>query len=259
MDPVVSRSTSGRGYPRPVTRPQPVRLDRGLSRLNTAVYDQLKERLLDGVYSAGEQLSTERLRLEFEVSKQPVMEALRRLSGDGLIDIYPQVGSRVAIYPPHEVEDFFVMFGGFEGTIAGIAAERRTDEQLADIDAISRQIDQLRSDDDPAARARGYRLWNRRFHEAIHVMAHSRVMAQTSSRMWDLSDFLINTTGSPNPLSSALDERHDDHERIRAALHAGDREAARQEMEHHIVGTIDVIHEPAGIAGDERPQTDAAS
>ena len=77
------------------------------------------------------------------------------------------------------------MFGGFEGTIAGIAAERRTVEQLVEIDSISRQIDQLRSDDDPAARARGYRLWNRRFHEAVHLMAHCRVMAQTSSRMWE--------------------------------------------------------------------------
>lgn len=243
MAPVASDAVTGRGYPQLVTRPQPVRLDRATSRLNHAVYDQLKERLLDGVYSAGEQLSTERLRLEFGVSKQPVMEAMRRLSGDGLIDIYPQVGSRVAIYPPQEVGDFFVMFGGFEGTIAGIAATRRTPEQLADMDAISRQIDQLRSEDDPAIRARGYRLLNRRFHEAIHLMAHSRVMAQTSSRMWDLSDFLINTTGTPNPLSAALDARHDDHERIRAALHDGNQAAARKEMEHHIVCTVDVIRE----------------
>lgn len=243
MDPVATDLAVDRGYPPTVTRPHPVRLDRATSRLNHAVYDQLKERLLDGVYTAGEQLSTEQLRLEFGVSKQPVMEAMRRLSGDGLIDIYPQVGSRVAIYPPQEVGDFFVMFGGFEGTIAGIAATRRTPEQLADMDAISRQIDQLRSEVDPAVRARGYRLLNRRFHKAIHLMAHSRVMAQTSSRMWDLSDFLINTTGSPNPLSSALDERHNDHERIRAALHDGDQAAARKEMEHHIVGTVDVIHD----------------
>ncbi|QJY47454.1 GntR family transcriptional regulator [Pseudonocardia broussonetiae] len=227
-----------------MTSPRPVRLDRATSRLNHAVYDQLKERLLDGVHAAGEQLSTERLRLEFGVSKQPVMEALRRLSGDGLIDIYPQVGSRVAIYPPQEVDDFFVMFGGFEGTIAGIAATRRTPEQLAEMDAVSRQIDALRSEVDPAARARGYRLLNRRFHEVVHLMAHSRVMAQTSSRMWDLSDFLINTTGSAHPLSDALDQRHDDHERIRAALHDGDRAAARAEMERHIVGTVDVIAEP---------------
>lgn len=217
-------------------------LNRGTSRLNHAVYDQLKERLLEGRHTAGERLSTEELRIEFGVSKQPVMEALRRLSGDGLIDILPQVGSRVATYGLQEVEDFFLMFGGFEGTIAGIAAVRRTDDQLADIDMISHRVGLLRAEKDAETRSRGYRVWNRRFHEAIHLMAHSRVMADTSRKMWDLSDFLINTTGVPQPLSSALDQRHDDHERIREALYAADQGLARAEMESHIVGTVAVIH-----------------
>ena len=72
-------------------------------------------------------------------------------------------------------------------------------------------------------------------------MAHSRIMADTSRRMWDLSDFLINTSDVPQPFSAALDDRHADHERILAALHAGDQETARAEMEKHIVGTVDVI------------------
>jgi DNA-binding FadR family transcriptional regulator len=76
-------------------------------------------------------------------------------------------------------------------------------------------------------------------------MAHSRIMAETSRRMWDLSDFLINTTGVSQPLSSALDDRHADHESIRAALHAGDQTTARAEMERHIVGTVAVIHAEA--------------
>ena len=101
-------------------------LHRGGSRLNDAVYEQLKERLMEGRYTAGERVSAETLRLEFGVSKQPVMEALRRLSSDGLMEIVPQVGSRVSRYDLREVEDFYVMFGGFEGTIAGIAALRRT-------------------------------------------------------------------------------------------------------------------------------------
>ncbi|WP_214369692.1 GntR family transcriptional regulator [Pseudonocardia sp. H11422] len=225
-----------------MTDPQPAALHRGPSRLNHAVYDQLKERLLEGRHSAGERLSTEELRIEFGVSKQPVMEALRRLSGDGLVEVLPQVGSRVATYSLREVEDFYLMFGGFEGSIAGVAAIRRTAEQLADLDTISQRIGTLRAEKDSEVRARGYRIWNRRFHEAIHLMAHSRVMADTSRKMWDLSDFLINTTGVPQPLSSALDERHDDHERIRDALHAGDQALARAEMERHIVGTVAVIH-----------------
>jgi DNA-binding GntR family transcriptional regulator len=106
------------------------------------------------------------------VSKQPVMEALRRLSADGMVEIVPQVGSLVAVHEPRETDDFYLMFSGFEGAIAGIAA---------------------------------------------------------------------NTSGVPQPLSSALDDRHDDHERIRAALHAGDQNTARAEMEQHIVGTSSVM------------------
>jgi DNA-binding GntR family transcriptional regulator len=49
---------------------------------------------------------------------------------------------------------------------------------------------------------------------------------------------------------SALDERHDDHEEIRAALHAGDQATARAAMERHIVGTVAVIH--AESAATER-------
>ena len=112
------------------------------------MYDQLKERLLEGRYEAGERVSAEVLRLEFGVSKQPVMEALRRLSGDGLMEIVPQVGSRVARYDLREVEDFYVVFGGFEGTIAGIAALRRTDEQLDILDEVSQRIDALRRSTD---------------------------------------------------------------------------------------------------------------
>ena len=217
------------------------RLRRGGGMLNHAVYGELRERLLSGRYPAGARLSTEELRTEFGVSKQPVMEALRRLSADGMVEIVPQVGSLVAVHDPHETDDFYLMFSGFEGAIAGIAALRRTDIQLAELDLISLRIDALRSERDATVRSRGYRVLNRRFHHAIHDMAHSRIMADTSRRMWDLSDFLINTCGVPQPLSSALDDRHDDHERIRAALHASDQNTARAEMERHIVGTSAVI------------------
>src|SRR4051794_29422671 len=169
------------------------------------------------------------------------MEALRRLAGDGLIEIVPQVGSRVATYSPREVSDFFVMFGGFEGTIAGIAALRRTTRQLAELEDISSRIGALRTSPGTGDRAHGYRVLNRRFHHVIHDMAHSRIMAETSRRMWDLSDFLINTSDVPQPFSAALDDRHADHERIRDALQAGDQETARAEMENHIVGTVEVI------------------
>jgi DNA-binding GntR family transcriptional regulator len=232
--------------PEAVTQMRPLRRTGGP--LNHAVYEVLKERLLDGRYAAGTRLPTDDLRVELGVSKQPVMEALRRLSADGMIDIVPQVGCIVTGYDSHEIEDFYLGFGGFEGSIAGIAALRRTDQQLGELDVISSRIDGLRAESDLTVRSHGYRIWNRRFHHAVGAMAQSRVMTETSRRMWDLSDFLINTTGVPQPLSSALDDRHADHERIRAALHAGDDALARTEMERHIVTTAAVIQAEADSA-----------
>ena len=73
-------------------------------------------------------------------------------------------------------------------------------------------------------------------------MAHSDVIADISQRMWDLSDLLINTSGVPRPLATVTGERHDDHDRIIDALRAGDPDAARIEMEEHIISTVEIIH-----------------
>ena len=82
------------GYPSAMTTPgrrsgsgrtrvgaRPVAAASG-KRLAPVVYEMLKERLLEGTYQAGERLSVETLKTEFEVSKQPVMEALHRLAAD---------------------------------------------------------------------------------------------------------------------------------------------------------------------------------
>src|SRR3954453_5226153 len=95
----------------------------------------------NGRYPAGA-----RLRTEFAVRKQPVMEALRRLSADGLVEIVLQIGSLVAVHESRETTDFPPVFSGFEGAIAGIVAGRRTDSPLAELDLISLLIDALRHD-----------------------------------------------------------------------------------------------------------------
>ena len=80
-------------------------------RLGPVAYQQIKEQLLEGRWAAGERLSLETFKSELGVSKQPVMEALRRLDADGLVEIIPQVGCRVVSYKPQEVSDFFPLRG----------------------------------------------------------------------------------------------------------------------------------------------------
>jgi DNA-binding GntR family transcriptional regulator len=209
-------------------------------RLAPVVYDLLKERLLDGEFRAGQRLSVESLRAEYGVSKQPVMDALRRLSTDGLVEIIPQVGCQVPTYSDADIADFFAIFAGTEAAVAAVAAARRTDDQVIDLVAVNDEIGRIAPDADPGARARRYRALNRRFHRIIHDMAHSPVVTDLSRRMWDLSDLLINTSDRKPAVASAVTARHADHDAIIAALRQRDPAAARTAMEQHILGIIGI-------------------
>jgi DNA-binding GntR family transcriptional regulator len=212
------------------------------TRLGSFVYEQIKQRLLEGDFRAGEKLQVPALCKEYQVSKQPVMEALRRLSADGLVHVIPQVGCQVRGYARRDVHDFFQLFAAVEGNVAALAAQRGDAAQLERLREANARIDRLRGNADPAERSHLYRVLNREFHDVIHDMADSEITCAAGRQMADLSDFLINTTGVPKPLSDALDDRYDDHERLIEALATGDQEYARREMARHISSTFDLIH-----------------
>jgi DNA-binding transcriptional MocR family regulator len=147
---MTSAAWNDRGDSSPGVRPVAVSSGR---RLAPVVYDLLKDRLLEGEYQSGERLSVESLKAEFGVSKQPVMEALRRLSSEGLVEIIPQVGCRVPVYDGADVTDFFAIFGGMEGAVAGVAAQRCTDAQVDQLADVNEEIRRLIDEPDPAARS----------------------------------------------------------------------------------------------------------
>jgi DNA-binding GntR family transcriptional regulator len=156
-------------------------------RLSAAVYDAVKPRILAGAYKPGERLSVDDLCREFQVSRQPVMEALRRLSGEWLVEIIPQVGCRVTSYEPQAFRDFIATFGEMEGQIGALAAERHTPEQLALLEDLLKQLTYCADDQE------AYRTVNRQFHSLILQMANSEIIARLCEQMWDFGDFVYTT------------------------------------------------------------------
>lgn len=132
-----------------------------------------------------------------------------------------------------------------EEAAAGVAAQRRTAAQAGELAAVNEEARQLTGEPDPAARSHDCLVLNRRFHGIIQAMAHSAVVAEISRRMRDMSDLLINTTGVPRPLASAVPARHDDHELIIRALRDRDQAAAPRAIEDHIIGTVTIINTEA--------------
>lgn len=211
------------------------------ARAGERAYAVLKDRLLEGTYGTGQRLGPDDLAAELGISRQPVFDALKRLSAEGFIDITPQVGSRVVSYDAGEVRDFFELFAAVEGAATAMAALRRSDDDLGSLRRISAEIGALVRLRSASDRAHGYRVLNRDFHSTIHRCCRTPIVDAICSGMYDRADFFINGTAAVSPLADSVAERHADHQRILAALADGDPDAARAAAADHILGTIPLI------------------
>ena len=64
--------------------------------LSHAVVDELRAAIIGGDYAQGERLVEEEIAARFDVSRNPIREALRTLSTEGFVVIEPRRGARVA-------------------------------------------------------------------------------------------------------------------------------------------------------------------
>jgi DNA-binding GntR family transcriptional regulator len=110
-----------------------------LSRTEHA-YRYLSDEILRGRWHAGEVLSTYGLSEELGLSRTPVMGALKRLEADGLVEIIPQVGSRIAVPDSASVEDLFGVLESLVGSAAAAASRRITKQQLAELHLILQDL-----------------------------------------------------------------------------------------------------------------------
>ena len=209
-------------------------------RTGERVYDALKQRLLDGSYQRGARLHADQLTAELGVSRQPVFDAFKRLSTEGLVTVRPHVGCSVATFEMSEVRDWFKLFAAVEGAATALAAERRAPGDLRALRLLHAQIGGLSTLDDNE-QAYAYRTLNRQFHSSIHAMCVTPVVERFGSAMYDQADFFINGSASLSPFAGTVESRHQEHGRILEALEAGDAEAARSAASDHIAGTVALI------------------
>ena len=67
------------------------------SEVKHSVYDTLRHSITNLLYKPGQELDINALAEQLGVSRSPVRDALLKLSGDKLVDIFPQKGTRVSL------------------------------------------------------------------------------------------------------------------------------------------------------------------
>ncbi len=206
------------------------------ARLGPRAYQYIKDSLLNGAYPCGSRINVEAVASELKVSKQPVMEAIRRLETEGFLEVRPQIGCRVIDPGRSDVLDFLRLVAATEGTFAELAALRGTDQEIATLKAIHRANGLERNGRMSKEQiGHAYRTHNRDFHQQIHDMARAPMIHAFGISLWDKSDLLINSFVGIKPFAVRALDAVNEHGRLCEAIAARDVVRARREMEHHIL------------------------
>jgi DNA-binding GntR family transcriptional regulator len=205
---------------------QPVsRSTQQLSRSEQA-YRHLTDELLRGRWQPGDTISAYALAQELHVSRSPIIEALKRLESEGLVEIMPQVGCRVVRPSPDAVRELYALRGAVEGLAAEQAAERVDDRELRQLRQLLTRLETATDQDDEP----GFEQLNHEFHTQITQAGRMPRVTQVTRAIWPQLRFqLALLPSSAEQMSASLTE----HRAILDALEQRDGRQARAAAEHH--------------------------
>ncbi len=101
--------------------------------LSRQVYDVLRSAILEMRLPPGTLLRKQVICQRLGVSRSPVAEAVTRLATEGLVDIVPQSGSRVARFSMREIREGAFIREAIELAAVEKVALERTEDQLAEL------------------------------------------------------------------------------------------------------------------------------
>lgn len=100
----------------------------------------LREMILRGEFRPGARLGEVELAERLGVSRTPVREALTRLAVEGLVEIAPNRGARVASWTLEELKGVFDLRTALEPRITALATANATSADLDELDALAQEM-----------------------------------------------------------------------------------------------------------------------
>jgi len=187
------------------------------------VYNVLVDAITDGSLAPGERITQEEIAKQLHVSRSPVLQALRLLKKDGLIEDAPGRGVQVAPMDPQWVGHLYEVRGALDALAARLAAEARVtiDPALIARGRFASQSGDLKRiiDADIA------------FHQTIYTASGNALIAENANRYWV---HLRRVMGAVHLRANQRSTIWDEHEAIAKAISLGDAAQAVLLTEQHI-------------------------
>jgi GntR family transcriptional regulator, transcriptional repressor for pyruvate dehydrogenase complex len=227
----------------------------GGGKASAALATRLREAILSGRVGIGEQLPSEReLAEQARMSRGSVREALQVLQAEGLIETRlgrsggpvvrapgpDALGRPVdtfirgrAVSGPELVETLLLV----EPAAARLAAERRTDDDLAQLAAVNERLAATTSHEQRVA-------VNAQWHATLGAATHNELIAGIMS---GLAHSIHAATGGRAFSGGDVHPRTvASNERLRQAIEARDADAAEAAMRRHITAAVEIVRRSRG-------------
>jgi DNA-binding GntR family transcriptional regulator len=196
--------------------------------LSDEIFRALVKDILSGAVEPGGRLDEPSISRKFNVSRTPIREALRRLSGTGLVDITPRRGVTVARIDVEQLNDMFEALAEFEGLCARLSAVRMTTLEKKRLEILNAKRQRIIAEGE-----KDLVMLNNEFHEAIYSGSHnSSIASATRGFRQRLAPFRA-LQFVPGQTEYSFHE-HDD---IARAIVGSDPEHAYTFMRDHVTGT----------------------
>jgi len=204
----------------------------------------LEESIVSGEIPPGSVLRQEHLSEQFQVSRTPVREALRRLAALGLVSFEPNRGVRVRMLAREELREAFLVRAELESLATEIATPKMSAADLAELEAAERRFSGITHDlveMSHAGRqdlelAREWLHANHSFHDVIYAVAEVPLierMAKAARRT-----FLVKPVWATGADLDELYRKNDrQHRAIREAMTARSPQGARVLAREHVLSS----------------------
>lgn len=203
-----------------------------------SVYEQMMMELLSGKWSFGDKILVNELIDKFDVSRRPVMDALKMLQSNGFIEIIPQSGCKVIEYSKKNILDQLLLSSTLESLCAELAALHHKKEEMEQLENYQFQFkNKLEDLKDKFV----YLKYTRDIHYPIVMMSHSEIIIKNAVQIWTLTDFYLLNSFDYFMFDPA--ESFESHEKIIDHIKNRNPKEAKKAMEEYTLSYIEKLRE----------------
>lgn len=208
-------------------------------------YSEILRAIVTQKYAPGDHLAEAKVAEDLNMSRTPVRSALKKMIAGGLLEYSKNIGCRIPVLTPHDMENVFRVRATLESQAAGLAAEQASE---ADIDHLLSLLEQEKECYTKGEMAQ-YTKINESLHIGIASLANNQYLERFVSQLFwraELYVFFFDRfylKAAPGYAKRQRDPSQSrscrEHDALVHALASRDAQEATNRMRAHVVSTYD--------------------